>query len=40
MIDTKELCESHPKLISSIENSIDTRSIVYQEDNIDVSPKT
>lgn len=40
MNDTKELCESHPKLISSIENSIDTRSIVYQEDNIDISPKT
>lgn len=28
MTDTKELCETNPKLIKSIENSINTYSIV------------
>jgi hypothetical protein len=40
MIDTKELCEINPKLIDSIEQSINSCSIVYEEDNIDISPKS
>ena len=40
MTDTKELCETNPKLIKSIENSINTYSIVYEEDHMDVTPKS
>jgi hypothetical protein len=40
MTDTKELCETNPKLIKSIENSINTCSIVYEEDHMDVTPKS
>jgi hypothetical protein len=39
MIDTKELCETNPRLIDSIEQSINSCLIVYEEDNIDISPK-
>ena len=40
MTDTKELCETNPRLIDSIEQSINSCSIIYEEDNIDVSPKS
>ena len=40
MIDTKELCETNPRLIDSIEQSINSCLIVYEEDNIDISPKS
>jgi hypothetical protein len=39
MADTKELCETNPKLIDSIGKSIDSCLIVYAENNIDISPK-
>lgn len=39
MIDTKELCETNHRLIESIEQSVNSCLIVYEEDNIDISPK-
>lgn len=39
MADTKELCETNPKLIDSIDNSINTCSIVYEENDINISPR-
>ncbi len=39
MADTKEHCETNPKLIDSIGKSIDSCLIVYAENNIDISPK-
>jgi len=40
MIDTKELCETNPRLIDSIEESVNSCLIVYEEDNIDISLKS
>ena len=40
MTDTKELCETDPKLIKAISNSIYHTQIIYEENNLNIQPKS
>ena len=39
MTDTEELCNTHPTLIDAIDNTVANSFVVYQEDNVNISPK-
>lgn len=39
MNDTEELCNTNPTLIDAINNTVAKSFVVYQEDNVNISPK-